>query len=104
MKEMSAIFLKVLNLAINASWLIMAVIVSRMLMKKAPRWISCLLWGLVALRLICPFSLESALSLLPSGNVVPGNIEMVQKPQIYSGVRIIDQAVNQVIGGRLATA
>ena len=99
---MSAIFLKVLNLAINASWLIMAVIVSRMLMKKAPRWISCLLWGLVALRLICPFSLESALSLLPSGNVVPGNIEMVQKPQIYSGVRIIDQAVNPVIGGTLS--
>lgn len=99
---MSALFLKVLNLSINASWLIMAVIAARLLIKKAPKWISCLLWGLVAIRLICPFSLESALSLLPSGNVVPGNIEKVQNPHIYSGVRIIDHAVNPVIEGTLS--
>ncbi len=94
---MSALFLNVLNLTINASWLIAAVIVARLLMKKAPKWISCLLWGLVALRLLCPVSLTSALSLLPSEKVVPGNIEMVQDPHIDSGVRIIDNAVNPVI-------
>ena len=94
---MSALFLSVLNLAINASWLILAVVVVRLLLKKAPKWISCLLWGLVAVRLLCPVSLESALSLLPSGKVVPGNIEMVQDPHIDSGVRIIDNAVNPVI-------
>lgn len=94
---MSALFLNILNLAINASWLILAVIVARMLMKKAPKWTNCLLWGMVAIRLICPFSLESAMSLLPSGKVVPENIVMEQQPHIDSGLRIIDNAVNPVI-------
>ena len=94
---MSALFLKILNLTINASWLILAVIAARLLLKKAPRWISCLLWGLVAVRLLCPISLESVLSILPSAKVVPENIEMVQDPHIDSGVRIIDNAVNPVI-------
>lgn len=95
---MSSIFLNVLNLTINASYLILAVIVVRLILKKAPKWIHCLLWGLVAVRLICPFSLKSALSLLPSEKTVPENIEMTQVPQIDSGVRIIDNAVNPVIG------
>ena len=94
---MSALFLKILNLTINASWLILAIIAARLLLKKAPRWISCLLWGLVAVRLLCPVSLESVFSLLPSANVVPENIEMAQDPHIDSGVRIIDNAVNPVI-------
>ena len=94
---MSDLFLSVLNLAINASWLILAVLVARLMLKKAPKWISCLLWGLVAVRLLCPVSLESALSLLPSGKVVPGNIVIVQNPHIDSGMRIIDNAVNSVI-------
>ena len=94
---MGALFLKILNLSLNASWLILAVIVVRLLLKKAPKWISCLLWGLVAIRLLCPVSLESVLSLLPSGKVVPNNIEVVQDPHIESGVRIIDNTVNPVI-------
>ena len=94
---MSALFLKILNLSINTSWLILAVVAARLLLKKAPRWISCLLWGLVAVRLLCPISLESVLSILPSAKVVPDNIEMVQDPHIDSGVRIIDNAVNPVI-------
>ena len=57
---MSAVFLKLLNLSITASWLILAVILVRFLLKKAPKWISCVLWALVAVRLVCPFSLESA--------------------------------------------
>ena len=95
---MSSLFLNVLNLAINASWLILAVIVARLLLKKAPKWANCLLWGLVAIRLVCPFSFESALSLLPSGKVVPDNIALEQRPHIDSGLRIIDNTVNPVIG------
>ncbi|MBO4847305.1 MAG: hypothetical protein J5525_13550 [Lachnospiraceae bacterium] len=94
---MSTVFLKILNLTLNASWLIVAVMITRALLRKAPKWISCLLWGLVALRLICPFSLESALSLLPSGKVVPENIAMSQTPQINSGLVIIDSTINPVI-------
>ena len=50
------IFLKILNMGIAASWLIAAVFLLRLLMKKAPKYLSCLLWALVAVRLICPFS------------------------------------------------
>ena len=63
---MDGIFLKVLNMSISASWLILAVILLRFLLKKAPKWAAVLLWGIVAWRLTVPFSFESALSLIPS--------------------------------------
>lgn len=94
---MSAVFLKLLNLSITASWLILTVILVRLLLKKAPKWISCVLWVLVAVRLVCPFSLESALSLIPSSETIPSNIEMMQKPMIDSGITAINEAVNTVI-------
>ncbi len=62
---MSELFLTVLNMSITASWLIGAVLLLRLLLKKAPKWISVLLWGLASVRLLLPFSLESAFSLLP---------------------------------------
>ncbi len=99
---MSAVFLKLLNLSITASWLILAVILVRVLFKKAPKWISCVLWGLVALRLICPFSWESALSLIPSRETVPSNIGMMQEPAIDSGITVINEAVNPALAQSLA--
>ena len=63
---MEAVFLKVLNMGLTASWLILAVVIFRIFLKKAPKWISCLLWAMVAFKLVCPFSVESALSLIPS--------------------------------------
>ena len=61
---MNEIFLKVLNMGISASWLILAVLILRFLLKKAPKWINVLLWGMVAIRLICPFTFESDMSLV----------------------------------------
>ena len=63
---MDDVFLKLVNLSISASWLILAVLVLRIVLKKAPKWVMPLLWGVVALRLVCLFSIESALSLIPS--------------------------------------
>ena len=63
---MEALFLKLLNMSITASWLVLAIIAVRLIFKKTPKWITCLLWGLVAFRLICPFSIESSLSLIPN--------------------------------------
>lgn len=94
---MSDIFLKLINLSITASWLILAVLILRFLLKKAPKWISCILWGLVAIRLICPFSLESALSLVPSSQVIPSNITEVPNPAIHSGIPALDKVLNPVI-------
>lgn len=62
---MDDVFLKLVNLSISASWLILAVLVLRVVLKKAPKWVMPLLWGVVALRLVCLFSIESALSLIP---------------------------------------
>ena len=67
---MEAVFLHIVNIAITASWLVLAVFLLRLALKKAPRWATCLLWGIVALRLILPFSLESALSLIPSSEPI----------------------------------
>ena len=64
---MDLLFIKVLNMSISASWLVLVVLVMRMLLKKSPKWISVALWALVALRLVCPYSLESTLSLTPEG-------------------------------------
>ena len=94
---MSAVFLKVLNMSITAGWLILAVILTRRILKKAPKWISCLLWGLVAIRLICPFSFESVLSLIPSSETIPVNIAQQKKPVIDSGIPIINETVNPLI-------
>jgi len=63
---MDDVFLKLVNLSISASWLILAVLVLRVVLKKAPKWVMPLLWGVVALRLVCLFSIESALSLILS--------------------------------------
>ena len=94
---MSAVFLKILNMSITAGWLILAVLAARLLLKRAPRWISCLLWGLVGLRLLCPFSLKSVFSLIPTGQTVPANIAYSPHPAIQSGVAAINEAVNPVI-------
>lgn len=62
---MQDIFVKVLSMGINASWIIMAVMVFRLLFHKAPRWIVCFLWIIVGFKLICPFNIESSISLIP---------------------------------------
>ena len=96
---MSNVFLKCFNLSITAGWLILAVILVRLLLKKAPKRIVCLLWALVAVRLICPFSIESALSLVPSAETVD-TTHYAARPYIRSGVDIIDDAANDYLGDR----
>ncbi len=99
---MEAIFIKALNMSISAGWLILAVMVLRLLLKKAPKWISVVLWGLVGLRLVFPFSLQSVFSLIPSAEVVSPSIGYAQHPEINSGVSVIDNAVNPTLGTSLA--
>lgn len=93
---MSEFFLNVVNMSISASWLVLAVLLLRLLLKKAPKWITVLLWGIVAIRLICPFSIESMLSLIPSAETIGPEI-MIGNPGINSGVPIINNVVNPII-------
>lgn len=84
---MDTIFLKLLNMSIAAGWLIIAVTVLRLLIKKAPKWITCALWALVAVRLCCPFALESSFSLIPRAETIPlADNPSSQNPVFYSGV------------------
>ena len=102
---MAAIFLKLLNLSISASWLVLAVLVLRLVSKRSPKWMNVLLWGIVALRLMLPFSIESALSLIPSAETVnPAVVQFDPAPTITSGVKIIDNAVNPSLSEHFAAA
>lgn len=100
---MAAVFLKLLNLSISASWLVLAVLVLRLISKRSPKWMNVLLWGIVALRLVLPFSIESALSLIPSAETVsPAAVQFAPAPTITSGVSVIDNAVNSSLSEHFA--
>ena len=99
---MSEAFLKVVNMSISAGWLVLAVLALRLILKKAPKWVNVLLWGIVAIRLICPFSIESALSLIPSRETISPEIMMDWTPEISTGIAPLDQAVNPVISTSFA--
>ena len=101
---MEELFLTLVNLSLTASWLVLAVLVLRLLLRKAPRWSFCLLWGLVALRLMFPFSLESPFSLVPSTQPLPREILHTATPQIQSGIPAVNSAVNPILQEALAPA
>lgn len=99
---MADIFLSLLNISLTASWMALAVILIRLIFKKAPRWLYCLLWGLVGLRLLFPFSIQSIFSLVPSRKTIPDGITTSQSPQINSGFDFVDNAINPIISDKLA--
>ena len=102
---MAAVFLKLLNLSISASWLVLAVLVLRLVSKRSPKWMNVLLRGMVALRLMLPFSIESALSLIPSAETLsPEVVQFDPAPTITSGVELIDNAVNPSLSESFAAA
>ncbi|MBQ8448536.1 MAG: hypothetical protein IJX27_06355 [Clostridia bacterium] len=99
---MEKLFLAIANMSASATWLLMAVLFLRLILKKAPRTAVCALWGLLGLRLMLPFSIESIFSLLPSAEVFPEEFLYAAKPEIESGIEFIDNAVNTIIGEVLA--
>ena len=99
---MSDIFIKIFNLGVSAGWFVLAILVCRPLMRRVPKWINCLLWGIVGLRLCLPFSLESIFSLIPSAEPLPEDIMMTQTPAINSGVSVLNDAINPIISTSLA--
>ena len=98
---MANIFIDLFNMSITASYLVLAVVVARLLLKKAPKWINCLLWALVGIRLICPFSIESALSLIPSSQTISINNTSTGRPfTVQSGVPAVDTNINEFLGDK----
>lgn len=91
---MSELFLNLLNRAIAAGWVVLAVLLLRLVLRKAPCWIHCSLWALVGLRLVWPFSIESMLSLLPSREVLPPSVLYNPAPTVQTGIGAVNAAVN----------
>lgn len=96
---MNELFLNTVNRSIAAGWIVLAVLVLRFVLKKAPRWTHVLLWGIVALRLVQPFSVESSFSLIPSVETFSPDIEMAAEPSVDSGIREVNEALNPVMAG-----
>ena len=95
---MNEVFLKIVNMSISASYLVAAVLLLRLVLKKAPKWVNVLLWGIVAIRLIFPFSIESALSLIPSAETIPEQVISGPSFEVQTGIPQIDVPVNDYIG------
>ena len=102
-------FIPIVNTSISASWLILAIIVIRLVFMKMPKAWTCVLWGLVAIRLICPFSIESPLSLIPSAETIPEEVlymEGVQQhdPVEFNGIEapVVQEAVGEVVGTKVS--
>lgn len=94
---MNELFIRILNVGITGGWIVLGILLLRPLLKRSPRWVLCLLWALVALRLLLPFELYSYISLQPSGQVIPTNITTAAEPAINSGITVINDAVNPVL-------
>jgi len=94
---MDKLFISILNNALVASWIILAVIALRMLFKKTPKWINCLMWVLVAIKLVIPFRIESIFSLIPTANPVPADIEYSEVPRIDTGFATVNTVINPVL-------
>lgn len=99
---MEAVFLKMLNMCITAGWIALAVIIIRFHLKKAPRVVSLFLWGLVAIRLVCPFSVESFLSLIPNDETVPYDIMYAEHPNMQTGIPRLGAGLNSCMYYELA--
>lgn len=97
---MKELFLNVLNMSIAANWLVLAVLLIRLLFQKAPKWVNVLLWGIVAIRLICPFSIESTLSLIPSVKTLPDDVISGPSFDVHTGIDAVDTPINDYLGDR----
>lgn len=95
---LDGLFLSVLNMSMAASLVILVVLLVRLLLKKAPKIFSYALWAVVLFRLICPFSFESAIGLLPINKTpIPHDIAYQAQPQVDTGINIVDNMVNPML-------
>ena len=96
MSQIIQAFLNIVNMSISASFIVLVVLLLRFILKKVPKWITVALWGIVAIRLVCPFFIESELSLIPE-------TEWIEPPQALVSPITPDTIVTDaVIGENLA--
>ncbi len=101
--DIAPILVTVLNMSINAGYAVIAVILLRIAMKRSPRWIVCLLWSFVGIRLVIPYSFESALSIIPSIKTIPDGFLDSAYPTVDSGISVVDRVVGTILPDLLPT-
>lgn len=95
---MTNVFIAILNMSFIASFVALGVILIRIPLKKAPKVFSYALWAVLLFKLLCPFTIETALSLFPvNAEPVPHNIIYSQTPSIDSGIPFVDNSINRAI-------
>ena len=99
--KMTDVFYKILQMSISASWLILAIVVLRIFLKKVPRKIICFLWALVAIRLVCPFAIESRFSLIPDTQGIFADYENQLENAGTDNVNAGLQDMSGALGGAL---
>lgn len=99
--KMTDVFYKILQMSISASWLILAIVVLRIFLKKVPRKIICFLWALVAIRLVCPFAIESRFSLIPDTQGIFADYENQLENAGTDNVNAGLQDMSGAVGGAL---
>ncbi|MBQ1991810.1 MAG: hypothetical protein II233_03445, partial [Clostridia bacterium] len=101
---MDTLFLKILNMSINASFVVLAVILIRLLLQKAPKYIRIILWGLVAVRLICPFSIESVFGLIPSVEPISLEPSFANPLTNYNAIPVITPNISPALENKASTS
>jgi|GEM_PF-847164 len=92
---MDKLFLAILNMGLTGAFVIAAICLVRLTLKKAPKIVSYCLWAVAGFRLVLPFSIESAFSLIPfKAQTIPPDIAMQTVPRIDSGVTIVDNIIS----------
>ena len=96
--NLTDIFLKLLNMSFTGTVAIAVVLLVRLLFKKLPKKYTCILWIVVLVRLLCPFTIPTLVIGQPDiPEPIPSNIMMVQNPSIWSEIEVIDNSVNRVL-------
>lgn len=96
---MDSVFLQLVNVSITAGWVVLAILLLRLVLKKAPKWTRCLLWLVAGVRLVFPFSIESIFSLIPSAKTID-TAKHLARPYIDTGFTVIDNRINDYLGDR----
>ena len=97
-RSLETVFLELLNMALSATWIMLAVLLFRILLKKRlPASLLTVGWILVAIRLIWPFRMESVLSLIPSGKPVPLDLPHTYTPSLDLGVSFVEDPLNDLL-------
>lgn len=116
---MQDLFLEVLNMSLTAAYVIVAVIIIRMLIRKLPKKYSFWLWSIAAFRLCCPFSFQSVMSIFNIGifdmsraqtesgaqlEYVADNIVYEEIPQVTVGIPYANTIINNNLPAAEPTA